>query len=126
MLPEFLFGSYKQYKGDTSAFTTWLGRAAEACGYQARPLEKVSETAAQAPLTATVPSPVPKSGAATPRLKGKARKATKQNSVQDQIPTEPSLGSNNVSSVKYKDPTSILLEQIDVVAIYDGFTSVPS
>jgi hypothetical protein len=89
-------------------------------------LEKVSETAAQAPLTATTPYPVPKSGTTAPRLKGKARKAAKQTSAPDPTPTEPSLGTKNVSSVKYKVPTSVLLEQIDAVASFNGFTSIPS
>ncbi|KAI1371236.1 hypothetical protein F4677DRAFT_450655 [Hypoxylon crocopeplum] len=33
MLPKFLSSTYKQYEDDTSAFVTWLGRAAEDCGY---------------------------------------------------------------------------------------------
>jgi hypothetical protein len=89
-------------------------------------MEKVSETAAQAPLTATAPSPVSKTGTSAPRLKGKARKAAKQSSTQDQTSTEPPVGSKNVSSVKYKVPTSVLLEQIEAVADSTGFTSMPS
>jgi hypothetical protein len=34
------------YKDDTSAFATWLGRAAETCGYKAKRKKQLSETAA--------------------------------------------------------------------------------
>ncbi|KAI0891925.1 hypothetical protein F4806DRAFT_500504 [Annulohypoxylon nitens] len=36
MLPEFLSSSYGRYKSDTNAFVTWLGRAADACGYKTK------------------------------------------------------------------------------------------
>jgi hypothetical protein len=42
MPPQFFSSSYKQYKDDTGASTIWLGRAAEACGHQAKPKKKLS------------------------------------------------------------------------------------
>src|SRR5215469_12428277 len=33
MLPEWLYGRYRQYKEDTKVFTTWLAHAAMKCGY---------------------------------------------------------------------------------------------
>jgi hypothetical protein len=50
----------------------------------------------------------------------------KQISAQDQTPTESSLSSQNIFSVKYKVPTSVLLEQIDAAASPNGITSIPS
>ncbi len=32
MLPKFLYGSYKRYKSDTTAFVDWLIDAAKNCG----------------------------------------------------------------------------------------------
>jgi hypothetical protein len=34
MIPGSLVGSYQQYKNDTNVFTTWLSKAAAACGYK--------------------------------------------------------------------------------------------
>jgi hypothetical protein len=34
MIPGSLAGSYQQYKNDTNVFTTWLSKAAAACGYK--------------------------------------------------------------------------------------------
>ncbi|KAI9713960.1 MAG: hypothetical protein M1820_000690 [Bogoriella megaspora] len=36
MLPKFLYGSYKRYKADTSAFVDWLIETAKKCGYDAK------------------------------------------------------------------------------------------
>jgi len=79
MPTQFFSSSYRQYKDDTSAFTTWLGRAAETCGYNAKPKKKLSETAARSGSTASekVKVPVPAAPVVTQRLKGKARKVAK-------------------------------------------------
>ncbi|KAI0137552.1 hypothetical protein F4776DRAFT_98583 [Hypoxylon sp. NC0597] len=59
-----LVGYYAQYKEDTKVFTTWLGQAARACGYQVE-AQKTTGTSSQAP-------------GPSQRLKGKARKAAKK------------------------------------------------
>ncbi|KAI1135835.1 hypothetical protein F5Y05DRAFT_421213 [Hypoxylon sp. FL0543] len=64
MFPDSFVGCYAQYKKDTSVFTTWLGHAAQACGYE--------------------PKPAPGAEAVPPqRLKGKARKAAQKAAKQD-------------------------------------------
>ncbi|KAI1135259.1 hypothetical protein F5Y05DRAFT_416251 [Hypoxylon sp. FL0543] len=57
-------GYFAQYKRDTSVFTTWLGHAAQACGYEPKPT----------PVAEAVPPQ---------RLKGKARKAAQKAAKQD-------------------------------------------
>ena len=66
MLPEILAGSYLRYKEDTNAFTTWLSKAALACGYKPAQRQQLKQRPAQQQTPTT-----------TPRLKGKARKEAK-------------------------------------------------
>lgn len=126
MLPDFLSSSYRQYKDDTSAFTTWLGRAAEACGYKPKTqAKKVSETVGgQTALLPTPPAGVPYSQApqapAAPatsqRLKGTARKLAKQaqTSAPASTAAEPPAP-ESVKTVKYNLSTKELIAQIDAV-----------
>lgn len=39
MPPNFLFGSYKQYRADTDAITIWLANTARQCGYSSDVLD---------------------------------------------------------------------------------------
>ena len=47
MLPEILAGSYARYKEDTNVFTTWLPKAAVACGYKPARREQYKQKPAQ-------------------------------------------------------------------------------
>lgn len=127
MLSQFFSSSYKQHKDDTSAFTTWLERAAEACGYRAKPKKKLSEFASQAPKHLPENIPPPHSEGQTPsqRLKGKARKAAKQAQVDAAIPELVSLDSESLPSVKYAVSTQELEEQIEAIAHAKGRITMP-
>ncbi|KAI1413630.1 hypothetical protein F5Y13DRAFT_198447 [Hypoxylon sp. FL1857] len=93
MLPEFLSGSYKQYKDDTSVFVTWLGRVAEACGYRA----KVSSPSAETP-------------ALSQRLKGKARKEAKQ-----ALLASGTISLDSITTVKHAVSTRELVTQVNTI-----------
>lgn len=130
MLPELFSSSYKQYKNDTSVFITWLGQAAEACGYKPQPKTKISETAFEKPEPVP-PKIAPKPTASVivaPRLKGKARKAAKQ--APGQTTAKP-LGldpeHDHVPNVKeYAVTTLDLQEQLDVISQSKSKISMPS
>ena len=104
MLPKLLSGSYERYKQDTTFFTSWLAKAAIACGFDTTQLNK----AKIAP---------PKSVVTTPRLKGRARKLAKEAAAsantdaktpsQDQPSTQP--------TVTYSVTTETLLAQIETI-----------
>jgi hypothetical protein len=99
MAAQFFPSSYKQYKDDTSVFTTWLGKAAEACGYKAKTKTRLGEVALGEKKAAT-PAPAPVAPVITPRLKGKARKAAKLAQPKER-PELISLNDENVATVKY-------------------------
>lgn len=128
MTSEFFSSSYKQYKNDTSAFTTWLGRAAELCGYKqpAKP-KKLSESAPKPPPSAPTAPPAPKTASApAPRLKGKARAAAKKAQAHVE-PERTTQSDEHVPTVKeYAVTTQELLEQIDTVSKSKSKVSMPS
>lgn len=66
MLPGFLDSAYKKYKNDTSIFIQWLSDNGQKCGYT---LKSGANASRPLPGAASVK---------TARLKGKARKAAKQ------------------------------------------------
>ncbi|KAI0133331.1 hypothetical protein F4776DRAFT_671349 [Hypoxylon sp. NC0597] len=106
MLPDCLVGCYAQYKEDTKVFTTWLGQAARACGYQVD-AQKTAGTSAQTP-------------GPSQRLKGKARKAAKKEA--EQKATEAGH-IDEVNVVKYAVTTEQLLLQADLV--YNNKANIP-
>ncbi|KAL9042108.1 MAG: hypothetical protein Q9214_003882, partial [Letrouitia sp. 1 TL-2023] len=124
MLPEFLAGSYKQYKQDTTVFTTWLAKAAALSGYKPKatksqqskqPGSAKSLAAAERSLaldSATANTALPTSG----RLKGKARKAAKEAADKAERENINESGSQAPSTVKYTITTTELLRQADAVA----------
>ncbi|KAI1957054.1 hypothetical protein LOZ58_005976 [Ophidiomyces ophidiicola] len=111
MLPEILVGSYRQYKEDTTTFTTWLAQQAKACGYT----EPLPSNGAEnkAPARATPENPKP-SVSTAPRLKGKARKLAKEEVKCEDIPEIP----DPAPSVKYKLSTQEILLQVNAVATW--------
>ncbi|KAF4537409.1 uncharacterized protein LTHEOB_1600 [Lasiodiplodia theobromae] len=74
-LPEFLSGSYRRYKEDTTAFTTWLSQAAAAVGWKV-PKKPLQDAEPAKPGGSSAPS-TNTAQAQSGRLKGKARKAAK-------------------------------------------------
>ena len=105
----FLASSYAQYENDTSAFTTWLGKAAEACGYKPKRDAKLSESMPDvdsARISAASRAP-------RPRLRGKARKQVDETDPMSQ-PGADDFASVNVK--KYAVTTQNLLDQIDLVS----------
>ena len=66
MLPEIPYNSYIRYKEDTNVSTSWLSKAAVACGYKPAQREQHKQRPARQQTPTT-----------TPRLKGKARKEAK-------------------------------------------------
>lgn len=104
MLPENLTGSYNRYKEDTTVFTTWLSKAAIACGYQA-------------PKVIRQDKPEPKKqenqGSAS-RLKGKARKEAK--AAAEASKGSPTDAEPSAPVTKYEVTTQELLKQADAIA----------
>ena len=104
MLPEVLVGNYSRYKEDTTVFTTWLSKAALACGYQAPKIMCQDKAAAKEK----------ENQGSAGRLKGKARKEAKdaagarKGSPKDVEPP-PSV-------TKYEITTQKLLKQADAIA----------
>ncbi|KUJ16294.1 uncharacterized protein LY89DRAFT_554124, partial [Mollisia scopiformis] len=100
MLPTSLAGSYQQYKQDTTVFTTWLSKAAIACGYEI-PSEHLQK-----------PTPTAQTKAQTPskRLKGKARKEAAE------IPKVETGKPDTRPIIRYVVPTKELIKQAEVVA----------
>lgn len=104
MLPEGLVGSYNRYKEDTTVFTTWLSKAAIACGYQApkticRDENDSRKQDNQGPSS---------------RLKGKARKEAKAATAASKVPTTGAEPSPAVT--KYQVTSQELLMQADTIA----------
>ncbi|KAI2463536.1 hypothetical protein F4781DRAFT_117785 [Annulohypoxylon bovei var. microspora] len=96
MLPETLSSSYRRYKEDTNVFMTWLGRAAEACGYKSD-ASKASETA-------------------PPTSSSKASKA-KRGKRQEQVPPSTLAADDyGVASVKHAISTKELAAQVDAIS----------
>lgn len=77
MLPEILAGSYNRYKEDTTVFTTWLSKAAIACGYQAPKVLRQDTT---------YPKKQDSQGLA-PKLKGRARKEAREATKKSKEPS---------------------------------------
>ncbi|OTA57920.1 hypothetical protein K449DRAFT_398140 [Hypoxylon sp. EC38] len=109
MLPDSIVGCYAQYKEDTKVFTTWLGQAARACGYKLE-AEKAPSMSPQAP-------------GPSQRLKGKARKAAKEE--EKQKATEKGY-KDEVNIVKYAVTTEQLLLQADLVYNNKANIRIPS
>ncbi|KAI1332921.1 hypothetical protein F5Y16DRAFT_130458 [Xylariaceae sp. FL0255] len=107
MLPDSLSSSYRRYKDDTSAFITWLNRAAIACGYSPKG-QKLSDTTQCASVNKNKASTPP----SAPRLKGKARKLAKE----AQGPDRDGLSIDDVATVKYEITTQELAAQVNAVS----------
>lgn len=121
MSPGFTLSTYKQYKNDTSAFTTWLGQAAEACGRHPNSATKLCAPNFQS--TPQVGTNAPK-----PRLKGKARKAAKQAKANG-APGDTFNGANRNTTPKIKEyaiTTQELSEQIEAVSQSESKVTMPS
>lgn len=118
-------GSYQQYKNDTSAFTTWLGRAAAACGYKSQAKKVPEDVPPPVPDVEDVkdsPSASPTTPANPQRLKGKARKQAKQAQAQAQAQaakaaaSKDSVSAASIRTVTYEVTTQDLLAQIEAVS----------
>ena len=103
MLPEILAGSYARYKEDTNVFTTWLSKAAVACGYKPAQREQHRQRPAQQQTPTT-----------TPRLKGKARKEAKAAAAESK--RRPDDSDAPQPTAKYNITTQELLKQAEAVA----------
>jgi hypothetical protein len=55
MIPGSLVGSYQRYKHDTNVFTTWLSKAAAACGYKSPRAAAASPSSPPKPVLAPKP-----------------------------------------------------------------------
>jgi hypothetical protein len=118
----FTLNTYKQYKNDTSAFTTWLGQAAEACGRHPNPTTKLSAANfLSTPQVGTRNAP-------KARLKGKARKAAKQAKAHGPPgDTSNEANRNNASEIReYAITTQELSEQIEAVSQSESKVTMPS
>lgn len=108
MNSELLYSSYRRYKEDTNTFTTWLSKAAQACGFKlaGKKSEKV-----HSPEPSSDPIPV------APRLKGKARKEAKAQALAS-ANNQSGLNEERkpVQVSKYEMTTSNLIEQAEAVA----------
>src|SRR5271170_4769661 len=102
MLPAFLTGSYKRYKEDTNVFTTWLSKAAIACGWNARDLQEANSAKSQSQSDA--PSK-------EVRLKGRARKLAKEAGESSKKTANQTLPAKN-----YRVTGKIILQQAEIVA----------
>ncbi|KAI1409954.1 hypothetical protein F5Y13DRAFT_202579 [Hypoxylon sp. FL1857] len=102
MLPDYPVGCYAQYKKDTSIFTTWLGNAAQACGYESKVAHPAGTSSAQSATTPGAPVP-------SQQRKGKAKKATQKASTKRYTP------SVEVEIIKYPVTTEQLLLQAEAV-----------
>src|SRR5271170_7932950 len=109
MLPAFLTGSYKRYKEDTNVFTTWLSKAAIACGWNARDLPEANSAKSQSQSDA--PSK-------EVRLKGRARKLAKEAAAKDVANAESSKKTANqtLPAKNYRVTGKIILQQAEIVA----------
>ena len=104
MLPEVLAGSYSRYKEDTKIFTTWLSKAAIACGYRAPKIMRQDK----------VEPPNQQSQGSASRLKGKAQKESKaaaEASKSSQTDSEPA-----VPETKYEVTAQELLKRANAIA----------
>jgi len=95
--------TYKQYKEDTLAFTTWLSQVAKSCGW--KPLSK--------PQTSTATTDSPAAAEKGPRLKGKERKLARE--AAKSAPPKPDAVPPR-ATVKYEITTKELLDQVEIVA----------
>jgi hypothetical protein len=77
MLPGFLDSTYKRYKTDSSTFVRWLFENGTRCGYIPSSQGPSNQGAATEPAKA-------------PRLKGKARKQSKQAAATGTTPVQKS------------------------------------
>ena len=123
MLPEFLAGSYRRYKEDTTLFITWLAKAAASSGYkpdaakrpkseQPKPSNAPARNeSSESSKAAIVESNLPPSG----RLKGKERKAAKDAAHKANKPIIEAPESPTPSTVKYTITTGELLRQAEAV-----------
>lgn len=104
MLPKVLAGSYNRYKEDTAVFTTWLSKAAIACGYQAPKVARQEKTE---------PKKQKDQGSAG-RLKGKARKEAKEAAGASK--GSPTNAEPSPPVTRYEITTQELLKQASAVA----------
>ena len=143
MLPQFLAGSYKRYKEDTDAFTTWLHKTAVQFGYNSRDSEHTSRQQQDSKSSGGKPQSTrqkdsikkPTTGevivASTKapgggRLKGQARiKARAAAAAQASAPNIPSITKVEDEpklkpSIKYTITTRQVLEQAEYITHYAG------
>ena len=98
MLPEFLFGTYRQYKTDTEKITTWLAETAKKCGYKSPSLDPAASNGDAAAGQNGKPA----------KLKGRARKLARDAAVaaaaeKKKTPSaSSSIGDANVKVVEKK------------------------
>lgn len=104
MLPGVLAGSYNRYKEDTTVFTTWLTKAAIACGY--RPSKTVHQDE-------TKPKKQENQGSSS-RLKGRARKEAK--AAAGASKSSPKAVEPSQAVIKYEVTTQELLKQANAIA----------
>jgi succinate dehydrogenase/fumarate reductase flavoprotein subunit len=129
-MSEYQFSSsYRQYKEDTNAFTTWLGRAAAACGYKSGNKKKLSESGPAQASSASGASRPASTASAAPvsagRMKGKARKAAQKaeaeaKRAQAQAEELRAIDEafekvKTATVIKYATSTEELLAQIETV-----------
>ena len=107
MLPEILLASYKRYKEDTNVFTTWLSKAAFACGFKSTDVKPQGQSRKEPPKDAV-------SKLSGGRLKGKARKEAKATASNDK--SSQNQASLPTPTVKYTMTTKDLLRQAELVA----------
>ncbi|MCJ1324177.1 hypothetical protein MMC10_000839 [Thelotrema lepadinum] len=121
MLPESLFGTYQRYKEDTTYFTTWLSRAAIACGSDPINFSKPTDSSTKPSIQneAQVESKAPE-------LKGRARKLAREAKAKEakaqaegaKAKAKQSLKEKkaNKPTVRYAVSSKELLEQAKQVA----------
>ncbi|KAL8689263.1 MAG: hypothetical protein Q9224_004679 [Gallowayella concinna] len=112
MLPDFLAGSYKRYKQDTTLFTTWLAKAAASAGYKPNATKQSPSQQPEPSKATSIQSALPTGG----RLKGKARKAAKDAAEKVKNAHAHAEESQHPSTVKYTITTGELLRQAEAVA----------
>jgi hypothetical protein len=115
VLPKYLAGSYQRYKSDTNAFTTWLSKTAEACGYTAAKI--VGREQSADPNTASTSMPVSAPAAISQTLAEKlhekaAKKAAKR---EDKKQPEAALDAD-FPTAQYAIKTQDLIRQTETVA----------
>lgn len=115
-LPAFLSSSYQQYKEDQKVFTTWLYQTARACGYKSS-ITKAQQPASKAPKAAAEIITAP-----TQRLKGKARKLSKQSGGSGPV----EAAAKPLKSVSHAMPISELTDSVEAISKSNKALALPA